>query len=128
MYNKLIDLNCNIAILNWLFDFLTNRSQFVKICDSECSASLPGCHIQVFKFVDDTTVVGLIKQNDGSFYHAQVQQLIEWCSSNDLVLNVDKTKEMYVDFRKVKNITSSLFISGTEFEVVDSHKILGVHF
>ncbi|KAK3574568.1 hypothetical protein QTP86_010187 [Hemibagrus guttatus] len=55
------------------------------------------------KFADDTTVVGLISKNDESAYREEVQQLTSWCKDNNLSLNVDKTKEMVVDFRRAQN-------------------------
>ena len=45
-------------------------------------------------FADDTTVVGLITDND------EVRELAMWCQDNNLSLNVIKTKEMIVDYRK----------------------------
>ena len=48
------------------------------------------------KFADDTTVVGLITNNGEEYMRA----LRVWCQENSLSLNVKKTKEMIVDFRK----------------------------
>ncbi|KAL7830680.1 hypothetical protein SRHO_G00318070 [Serrasalmus rhombeus] len=63
----------------------------------------------IIKFADDTIVVGLISKNDESAYREEVQQLTDWCRTNKLSLNVDKTKEMVVDFRRVReNLTWSL--------------------
>ena len=52
------------------------------------------------KFADDTTVVGLITDNDDTAYREQVRDLAVWCQDNNLSLNVIKTKEMIVDYRK----------------------------
>ncbi|KAK3565522.1 hypothetical protein QTP86_011941 [Hemibagrus guttatus] len=43
-------------------------------------------------------------------YREEVQRLTAWCKANSLSLNVDKTKEMVVDFRRaqMKNFTWSL--------------------
>ena len=54
----------------------------------------------IVKFADDTTVIGLISDDDESAYRDDVKQLVSWCASNDLVLNVSKTKEIVVDFSK----------------------------
>ncbi|KAK3546410.1 hypothetical protein QTP70_026298, partial [Hemibagrus guttatus] len=83
------------------------------------------CHI--IKFADDTTVVGLISKNDESAYREQVQRLTAWCKANNLSLNVDKTKEMVVDFRRAQSGHSLLFIDGSSLEIVKSTKCLGVH-
>ena len=54
----------------------------------------------IIKFADDTTVVGLISNNDETAYMEEVTALGVWCQENNLSLNVIKTKEMIVDFRK----------------------------
>ncbi|KAK3510770.1 hypothetical protein QTP70_022483, partial [Hemibagrus guttatus] len=82
---------------------------------------------QIIKFTDDTTVVGLISKNDESAYREEVQQLSAWCKANSLSLNVDKTKEMVVDFRRAQSHHSPLFIDGSPVEIVKSTKFLGVH-
>ena len=51
--------------------------------------------------------------------------MVGWCSDNNLELNVSKTKEMIVDFRKKKTPLSPLFINGQSVERVDSFKFLG---
>ena len=54
----------------------------------------------IIKFSDDTTVVGLITDNDETAYREEVRDLAMWCQDNNLSLNVIKTKEMIVDYRK----------------------------
>jgi hypothetical protein len=44
-------------------------------------------------------VVGLITNNDETAYREEVRVLGVWCQENNLTLNVNKTKEMMVDFR-----------------------------
>ena len=51
------------------------------------------------KFADNTTVVGMITDNDGP-YREEVRDLAGWCQNNNLSLNLTKTKEMIVDYRK----------------------------
>ena len=81
----------------------------------------------IVKFADDTTVIGLISDDDESAYRDDVKQLVSWCASNDLVLNVSKTKEIVVDFRKSKSVLSTLIVNNSEVEIVDSFKFLGIH-
>ena len=54
----------------------------------------------IIKFADITTVVGLIPDNNETAYREEVRDLAGWCQNNNLSLNVTKTKEMIVDFRK----------------------------
>ena len=56
--------------------------------------------ISIMKFADDTTVVGLITNNDEISYREEVGALGVWCQENNLSVNVNITKEMIVDFRK----------------------------
>ncbi len=68
----------------------------------DCTAKFSSNHI--IKFADDTTVVGLISNNDETHYSEEVAQLAEWCGTNNLSLNVEKTKEVVVDFRRRNSI------------------------
>ena len=72
-------------------------------------------------------MVGLISKNDESAYREEVQRLTDWCGTNNLSLNVDKTKEMVVDFRRVRGDHRPLNITGSAVEIVQSTKFLGVH-
>jgi hypothetical protein len=54
----------------------------------------------IIKFADDTTVVGLITNNDETAYREEVRALGVWCQENNLSLNINKTKELIVDFKK----------------------------
>ncbi len=46
-------------------------------------------------------MVGLISNRDETNYRSEVSHLAGWCSDNNLSLNVEKTKEIVVDFRRV---------------------------
>ena len=45
-------------------------------------------------------MVSLITYNDETAYRGEVRDLVVWCQDNNLSLNVTKTKEMIVDYRK----------------------------
>ena len=81
----------------------------------------------VVKFADDTTVAGFVRRSDESDYRHQVDELVMWCSENNLELNVSKTKEIVVDFRRKTTLISPLTINGSKVEVVDTFKFLGIH-
>ncbi|XP_059826069.1 uncharacterized protein LOC132394217 [Hypanus sabinus] len=89
----------------------------------DCAATHSSNHI--IKFTDDTTVVGLISKNDESAYREEVQRLTDWCRANNLSLNVNKTKEMIVNFRKARSDHSPLNIDGSSVKVIKSTKFLG---
>ncbi|KAK3574354.1 hypothetical protein QTP86_005145 [Hemibagrus guttatus] len=152
LIEKLSLLGLNTSLCNCILDFLTGRPQSVRIRNSfssiitlstgapqgcvlspllftllthNCAAMHSSNHI--VKFADDTIVVGLISKNDRSAYRQEVQRLTVWCKANSLSLNVDKTKEMVVDFRRAQSDHSPLFIDGSPVEIVKSTKFLGVH-
>ncbi|KAF7708686.1 hypothetical protein HF521_017743, partial [Silurus meridionalis] len=122
---KLLDLGINTSICNWVMDFLTKRPQQVRsgsICSNTITLNTgvpQGCVLSPFlyslftsncrpvngsnsiiKFADDTTVIGLITNNDETAYREEIQHLATWCNNNNLLLNTSKTKELIVHFRK----------------------------
>ena len=54
----------------------------------------------IIKFADDTTVVGLITDNNEPAYLEEVKDLSVLCQANNVSLNVSKTKDMIMDYRK----------------------------
>ena len=99
---------------------------------NDCVSKEPS--VKMIKFADDTTVKGLISTvdrkkvtiaNPEEAYRGEVKKLEEWCEENNLELNVSKTKEMIIDFRKNKSETSPLEVQGQTVEQVDSFKFLG---
>ena len=73
-----------------------------------------------------TTVVGLITDNDEKAYR-EVRDLTRWCKDTNLSLNVPKTKEMIVDYRKRRTKHAPILIDRAGVEQVESFKFLGVH-
>ena len=51
-----------------------------------------------------------------------------WCQDNNLSLNVIKTKEMIVDYRKKRTEHARILIDWAAGEQVESFKFLGVQF
>ncbi len=73
-------------------------------------------------------ILGLINNDDEAAYLDEVERLTSWCQDNCLSLNVSKTKELIVDFRKRQQRPyTPLMISGTPVERVSSFKYLGVN-
>ncbi len=152
LINKLNLLGLNNSLCNWILDFLTGRPQSVRVGHNtsstttlstgapqgcvlspllftllthDCTAKFSSNHI--IKFADDTTVVGLISNNDETHYREEVAQLAEWCGTNNLSLNVEKTKEVVMDFRRNSVDHPPLTIDSSTVERVSSTKFLGVH-
>jgi hypothetical protein len=51
----------------------------------------------IIKFADNTTVVGLITDDDETAYRKEVSHLVVCCQDNNLSLNLSKTKDLIVD-------------------------------
>ncbi len=82
----------------------------------------------IVKFADDTVVLGLISNNDKTAYLDEIERLTSWCQDNCLSLNVSKTKQLTVDFRKRQQWPyTPLMMSGTPVERVSRFNYLGVN-
>ena len=55
-------------------------------------------------------MVGLITDNDETVYREVVRKLAVWCQDNNLYLNVSKTKELIVNYRKMQAEQASINI------------------
>ncbi|KAI3368085.1 hypothetical protein L3Q82_026903 [Scortum barcoo] len=63
-----------------------------------------------------------IRDDNDLAYREEVEQLVRWCEGNNLILTVDKTKEIIVD-RKIQPSHTPLLINN--MAVVSSTKFLG---
>ena len=96
---------------------------FIIYTNNFC-ATQSGCHI--IKYADDTVVLGNISNNDEEPYRKEIENVIQWCQDNFLVLNVTKTKEMIVDFRQQAICRYPIFINSEIVEIVETYKYLGI--
>ncbi len=123
--NKLTQLSVPTSVCQWITSFLTDRQQLVRLgkftsstrtistgvpqgCvlspllfslyTNDCTSKDP-C-VKLLKFADDTTLISLIQDSDESAYRQQVKELAVWCSLNKMELNMLKTVEMIMDFRR----------------------------
>ncbi|XP_071953435.1 uncharacterized protein [Antedon mediterranea] len=149
LLDKLVSMNVNPFVCLWIRDFLKNRTQRVRI-DNVLSDIIvsntgapQGCVLspllftlytsdlrsescQIVKFADDTCITGLIVNNDESTYRTEVNNIINWCDMNCLSINVNKTKEIVFDFRKIKRQLIPLNIKDNDVRTTSEHKYLGV--
>ncbi len=147
---KLTQLSVPTSICQWITSFLTDRQQLVSlgkytsstrtistgapqgcVCSpllfslytNDCTAKDPS--VKLLKFVDDTTLIGLIQDGDESAYRQEVKELAVWYSLNNLELNTLKTVEMIVDFRRNSPALPPLTIMDSTVTAVESFRFLG---
>ncbi|KAK0141318.1 putative RNA-directed DNA polymerase from transposon BS [Merluccius polli] len=115
LFTKLLELQIPLSTCNWIKSFLTSRPQSVRLGPHHSST------------ITLSTVVGLICNGDETAYRAEVRKLLSWGSDNNLTLNVHKTKEFIMDFRKIRQDHTPLLINGEQVETVNTFRFLGTH-
>ena len=143
---------CRLFYLKRATEYLTGRPQFVRmgsvlsdvvvsdtgapqgtvlspflftLYTTDFQYNTGSCHLQ--KFSDDSAVVGCISEGQEEEYRALVDNFVEWTGQNHLQLNISKTREMVMDFRKKrKTAAQPLRILGKDVEAVEDYKYLGV--
>ncbi|KAK1791996.1 hypothetical protein P4O66_001780 [Electrophorus voltai] len=123
--SELEDLGLYPSLCDWISNFLTDRSQSVRVgnCVSSTltvSTGAPqGCVLSpllyslytyncvatssstiIVRFADNNIVMGLISDNHERDYLEEIKHLENWCQENNLLLNISKTKELIVDCRQ----------------------------
>ena len=61
-------------------------------------------------------------QADEAMYTSVVDELVQWCDPNVLELNVTKTAELVIDFRRSKPSPHPLIIKGQEVSIMPQYK------
>jgi hypothetical protein len=144
---KLLALNVSPRLILWICSFLVNRSQSVRFqqalssTQSTSTGSPQGTVLSpvlftlytndctgtettpLIKYSDDSALEDL--SNSDAVYFEQVRKFSTWCKTNYLDLNVKKTKEMLIDFRKNPAPIPDLLIDGVKVERVDEYRYLG---
>ena len=135
-------------IINWMFSFLANRRQRVKIgnCMSQwitLNGGMPqgtwmGMYIflllindltsteaQLDKYVDDVTATETLEKDDVSNMQRVLDDIHNWSNNNHMNINAKKTKEMLLG-SITKNTPPALQLNDQSIERVQSFKLLGV--
>ena len=68
---------------------------------NDCTSKYENC--SMLKYADDTVITGNIANNNETLHMLEVKEFVNWCDVYYLNLNVKKTMEMLVDFRKDRN-------------------------
>ena len=79
-----------------------------------------------WKYVDDTTTAETIGQDCNSNLQDLVNYIVTWTKNNNMKLNVEKCKELIIDFAKRKHHFVLLTVDDMSVERVKSTCILGL--
>ena len=150
LVNKVGNLDIPRSVVNWIIDFLSHRTQRVKLangCFSERGPVPSGVPqgtklgpwlfilmIQdlninppyLWKFVDDTTASEILAKGSVSTALNIADHVMQWSEENKLQLHPDKCKELRISFSQEPVVLDQVTVNGKEIELVDSAKLLGV--
>ena len=147
---KLLDFSVHPDLIRWILEFLLKRGQCVRV-GSTTSATRhistgapqgtvtapllfttytdqlrgPDDLAPAIKFADDTALPDT--SNSESHFQGAADRIEKWCDDHHLVLNVSKTKELVIDFRRKGEQVAPVTMKGEKVERVHSYKYLGVH-
>ena len=102
LLNKLLSMNVNSRLIYWIYSYLTERPQFVKLKNvrsdiivtntgapqgcvlspllfslytNDCTSEYESC--SVIKYADDTVIIGKITDGNESEYRSQVNNFVK---------------------------------------------------
>lgn len=149
---KFLNYDFPLPVTAWSLSFLHDRTQFVKVGNNvsrtvsthagtpQGTLSGPNDYkllindlrfsIPYVKYVDDTTAISVSDDPWDDALQTEVGHLIEYCGTNGMHINPNKTKEMVVHFGKIfsKSSVPLLYIGDDVVERVECFKLLGVYF
>ena len=148
--SKLTNIGVDNVIIQLLHSFLFNRLQRVKLTSDIFSdfttfnGGLPQgswfgpvlflvvindlhTNVDVYKFIDDTTLMEVIPKDSTSVMQYACDELNEWNLDNDMNINVKKSCEMLMGGEEFKNSSNAIKILNTTLPRVTSYKLLGVY-
>ena len=151
LMQNLINMRVHPILINWIANFLTDRSQRTRIGSNVSSWRTTNGGVpqgpelgpllflimvndlnvsdDTVKFVDDTTIweIVLKGQESNSVLPSQITESTKWASENNMKLNPTKTKEVCVWFSPLDPVAfPPITIDGHDIVVVPHAKLLGV--
>ena len=84
-------------------------------------------NIELWKYVDDTTIAEPVAKNQASRIQASVNELVTNSNENKLQLNERKCKEMRISFAKTAAEFNPIIINEKAIKVVTSVNLLGLN-
>ena len=148
LLKKLQALNVPNFLLHWICNFLSDRTQRVKVADMisekvDVWGTVPqGTKLGVFlfilmindlhtdvptyKYVDDTTIYNISNNPQCTKVQQAMDTIMSWSESNNMKINAKKTKEIFVCFNKEAPAVPSVTVGGKELERVTCVTLLGL--
>ena len=78
------------------------------------------------KYIDDITISESTSYSNVSLLQTAVDKVKDWSDKNNMKLNENNTKEMYISFKQNPDPIPPLIINSNAVERLHSFKILGV--
>ena len=147
---KLKEKSLHPNLINWTYSFLTDRQQKVTsdINSSNViitsTGSPQGCVLSpilfsiyvddmttnsentiMVKYADDTLIMELLNEDQPSNLQHEMTLVSEWCTNNNLILNINKTKEVVFSNARDNPNPNPVRLNNIEIEQVQEYKYLG---
>ena len=153
LIGKLKSYNINEAIIGWIENFITGRTQQVVIGE-ECSGWMPvtsgipqgsvlgpmlfviyvndlpeTVRSDVYLFADDTKIFKVLNsENDKDMLQSDLTNLMDWSKKWLLSFHPDKCKHIHIPRERGDPIDHRYYlIQGKDLELIESEKDIGVH-
>ena len=86
----------------------------------------PSALFGMWKYVDDTTLSEKVPKGQQSRAQEAVDHVSNWSAENLFQLNLEKTKELTISFRRSPEHFDPVTVDGTQIQTTTSSKLLGL--
>jgi hypothetical protein len=148
LLEKLKGFNIPNFLLHWVCDFLSDRTQRVKVGEVlsdvlDVWATVPqGTKLGVFlfllmindlktnmptyKYVDDTTIYNISNDPKSTKVQEAMEAIMTWSRQNNMKINAKKTKEIFISFNRAPPSVPLVKVNDIELERVECVTLLGL--
>ena len=149
LMDKFKSLGVSMPLYNWIYAFLTDRTQRVKIREliselKTLNGAIPQgalmgmeafirmiddlkSRLPIYKYVDDSSTFEITeREQHNSSLQLAVNEIVEWTKKNNMIINTDKTYEMVISSSKTPTNLAPITIDDKIIKRVTSTKLVGV--